>query len=122
MLHQTTSRKCGYADDLAIAIQHKDLTTAGLSTFGAYFRDWRLKQNMSKKPNLVVFILQIPTELRMYFKGTVLNHNPTPKYFGIIQDRTLTNTAVILGTRSNSFHKLPTWGVATLRTLSLSIV
>ena len=53
-LPQTTSRKFGYADDLAIAVQHKNFTTAedilteDLSTLGNYFREWGLKPSMSK--------------------------------------------------------------------------
>ena len=96
-LPQTTSRKFGYADDLAIAVQHKNFTTAedilteDLSTLGNYFRKWRLKPSMSRTESSCFHLnnKMANRKLTVYFDGALLNHNPTPKYLGVTLDRSL---------------------------------
>lgn len=139
-LPHTTSRKFGYADDLAIAVQQKhitateDILTNDLSRLAVYFREWRLKPSMSKTESCCFHLnnKMANVGLRVYFGGALLHHNPTPKYLGVTLDRTLTykkhltNTAAKLKTRNNILHKLAgtTWGATadTLRTTALSLV
>lgn len=137
---ETTTRKFGYADDLAIAVQHREFLatevtlSADLTILGQFFRNWRLKPSTSKT-EVCCFHLNnklANTRLHVLFNGSYLRHNDYPKYLGVTLDRTLTykkhlsNTAAKLKTRNNIVSKLASssWGASasTLRTAALGLV
>lgn len=136
----TTSRKFGYADDLALASRSRtieetsNVLSEDLAMLGRYFIDWRLIPNMNKT-EVMCFHLnnkQARLEPQVYFNNNLLRYNPYPKYLGITMDRTLSykthleNTAAKINTRNNIIHKLcgTTWGAkaSTLKTSALSLV
>lgn len=136
----TTSKKFGYADDWAIAAQHRNIEetesilTSDIATLGEYFRRWRLQVNASKTETCCFHLhnKQAGKELNIMFENKQLKHNKFPKYLGVTLDRTLsfkehlTKTAGKIKTRNNILHKLcgTTWGSSadTLRSSALGLV
>ncbi|XP_063634857.1 uncharacterized protein LOC134805492 [Cydia splendana] len=136
---ETTSRKFGYADDLALVtldsnMQAAELTlTRDLSTMDNFFTNWRLCPNPSKT-EVACFHLNnkmAKKELKVKFRDTTLEHNFYPKYLGVTLDRSLNfkqhlgKVSAKLKTRNSIIQKLTrtTWGAnaATLRTSALSL-
>lgn len=136
----TTSKKFGYADDLAIAVQSKSfeegatVLTQDLEILSAYYRKWRLCPNPSKT-EVCAFHLNnnlARQQLNVTFCQNRVRHNFNPKYLGVTLDRSLTYrkhleiTGQKLKARNNIIRKLTgtTWGAqaATLRTAALSLV
>lgn len=139
-LPETTARKFCYADDLALATQHKNLEkteeilTKDLSTLDQYFKKWRLRPSAAKT-EVSCFHLNnrlANTKLNISFSDRVLNHNNFPKYLGVTLDRTLSfkqhllNLSKKVKTRNNIIQKLcgTTWGspATILRSSSLALV
>lgn len=139
-LPETKSLKFGYADDMAIAVQSKDLEdgentlTSDLQILGHYYQTWRLCPNPSKT-EVCAFHLnnrQANRQLNVTFCGKRIKHNFYPKYLGVTLDRSLTyrahleRTAQKIKTRNNVVRKLAgtTWGsdADTLRTATLALV
>lgn len=136
----TQSRKFIYADDIAIAFQStkfkqiEETLTSDSIILNNYFKKWRLRPNPNKT-EVSCFHLNngLANEtLNVYFDGTLLNHNPLPKYLGVTLDRSLTyhqhlnNVAAKIKCRINIVQKLAgtSWGAdfSTLRTSSLALV
>ncbi|KAG4065990.1 hypothetical protein HA402_001237 [Bradysia odoriphaga] len=136
----TASRKFGYADDNAIAVQSKCFMECertlnkDLLILQKYFNKWGLKPN-PKKTESTSFHLnnkQANYQLNLRFCNQNVKHTCHPKYLGITLDRSLThrkhceNTAAKIKTRNNIIHKLcgTTWGAdaESLRTTALALV
>lgn len=137
---ETSGKKFGYADDLALAVQHKDfkstenILTEDLSKLHKYFTMWRLIPSLSKT-EVSCFHLNnraADYKLEVRMKNTVLPYQSHPNYLGITLDRTLCfkkhleNTSRKISTRNNLIQKLcsTNWGASadTLRTSALGLV
>src|SRR5436190_788387 len=136
----TQSRKCIYADDIALAFQDEEfeeteqVLTSDLAILSDYFKTWKLQPNPAKTE---VSLFHLNNRLANYklnisFDGTPLTDNKFPKYLGVTLDRSLTyrthikKTAAKVSARANIVQKLAGtfWGAnaKVLRTSSLSLV
>lgn len=139
-LPETDAIKFGYADDLALAVQHEQFEptehtlTNDLNKLYKYLTKWRLIPNLNKT-EVSCFHLnnnKANYELEVKMNNTVLPYQRYPKYLGVILDRTLSfkkhleTTAQKISTRNNIIQKLcsTSWGASanTLRTSALSLV
>lgn len=137
---ETHSRIFVYADDLALVAQDRNIATTenqlerDLGTVDEYFVRWRLCPSASKT-EVCCFHLNTRhanRKLNISFRGSMLYHNPFPKYLGVTLDRSLTysshlkNVAAKLRPRINILQKLTgtTWGASAscLRTSALALV
>lgn len=97
-LPKTKGLKFQYADDIAIAYQITDLEegekafTEDPITIKKYFFNWRLKTNPVQSKVCAFYLnnTEPRKDLKVMFKGEQMKCNFTPKYLGIILDRTLT--------------------------------
>jgi exonuclease III len=139
-LPNTTAKKFTYADDIALAVQHKDfeqtedILAEDLRNMGEYFHKWRLIPNL-KKTEVSSFHLNnkmADRKLKVHFNNVLLQHQDFPKYLGVTLDRTLSfkkhleTISKKIQTRNNIIQKLSgsTWGASahTLRCSMLSLV
>ena len=139
-LPATQSRKCIYADDIALAYQDEEfeeteqVLTSDLAILADYFKTWKLQPNPAKT-EVTAFHLnnrRANYKLNISFDGTPLPYNEFPKYLGVTLDRSLTyrahikKTAAKVSTRANIVQKLAgtSWGAnaKVLRTSALSLV
>lgn len=139
-LPETQSRKFCYADDIAVAIRHKDISVMenvlndDLARLERYFHKWRLQPSATKTE---VSCFHLNTRMadravHVSLQGSVLRYNKHPKYLGVTLDRTLSfkkhleNTAAKIRSRNNILQKLcgTTWGASaiTLRCSALGLV
>ena len=92
------SRKCAYADDLALLHSSgnwKDLEgtlSQDMSTLSAYLQTCRLKLCRTKTVRAAFHLnnREAKRELKVYNNGRLLPFCPTPTYFGVKLDRSLT--------------------------------
>lgn len=139
-LPDTTARKFCYADDMALAAQHRDFISCenslndDLNILYEYFTSWRLVPNPSKT-ELTTFHLnnhKANQELNVIFAGQRVINKPFSKYLGVTLDRSLTfreHLSAVAGklrTRNNLIQKLAnsSWGAdaETLKISALSLV
>lgn len=136
----TSAKKIQFADDLALAYQARSLEecegslTTDLHIMGEYFKSWRLKPNPTKTEVNAYHLnnREANRKLNVVFENVPLQHNPCPKYLGVILDRALTykshleNVAKKVNTRIDIIRKLAGsgWGAkaGTLRTATLALV
>jgi hypothetical protein len=137
---KTNSTIFQYADDIALLAGGTDLDATAqvleqdLQKLSTYFKDWRLKPNPAKT-EIATFHLnnqQSNRKINVHFENVLLHQTVSPKYLGVILDRTLTFKKQIdtlcakLKSRNNIVQKLAGsgWGARadTLRTAGLSLV
>jgi len=136
----TISRKFIYADDMAIAYQHKSFDqieialSEDLKIMSDYFRKWRLCPNPLKSEVSCFHLTnnQKHRQLKVSFNGTILKHNFYPTYLGVTLDTSLNfkqhteKLRMKIKTRNNILQKLAgsNWGACadTLRTSALALV
>lgn len=139
-LPATTARKFNYADDMAFAFQHtqfsilENVLESDLSKISSFCRNWRLKPSLTKTEVCCFHLTHVEADrkLSIRFNGSMLTHNFTPKYLGIILDRTLSfrhhlhKSAQKIKSRNNIIQKLAgtSWGATAncLRTSALALV
>lgn len=128
-----------YADDLALTTQTDTFDeaeislTAALEELGTYYEKNQLKPNPAKT-QICAFHLrhaQASQKLKVLWKGNLLEHCFTPKYLGVMLDRTLTykkhcqNLKQKIAARNNILRKLSgtSWGTQpqTIRTSALAL-
>ena len=136
----TTSRKFPYPDDLALAVQSFSFETGqkvledDLHIMSWYYDRWRLSMN-AKKTEVSVFHLEnraASHQLDVKLGDELIRHSPTPKYLGVVLDRSLTYRPHLeqlsqkLKTRNNLIQKISgtDWGADgnTLRTAALALI
>ncbi|KAJ4928398.1 hypothetical protein JOQ06_016190 [Pogonophryne albipinna] len=96
-LPDTTSRKYGYADDLAIMLRRptwkamEDGLNDDLGTLVAYFQRWRLQLNIGKTVAAAYHLStrEARRELEVRVKNKRLEVQQASKYLGVRLDRTL---------------------------------
>ena len=134
------SRKFAYADDLALLHSSgnwKDLEgtlSQNMSTLSAYLQTWRLKLSHTKTV-MAAFHLnnrEAKRELKVYNNGRLLPFCPTPTYFGVKLDRSLTFRHHLVALRKKLSLRVTLlrrlvgsgWGAGakTLRIATLSLV
>ena len=113
------SRKCIYADDIALAYQGEDfqetenVISSDLAIFGEYFKTWKLQPN-PVKTEVSAFHLnnrRANYKLNISFDGAQLTQNEFPEYLGVTLDRSLTykshikKTAAKMSARANIVQK-----------------
>ena len=139
-LPSTTSRKYGYADDLALL--HTDriwskvesVLTADMELIADFLEKWRLKLSVAKT-TVTAFHLntkEANRQLTVVHNGTPLPNNPHPTYLGVKLDRQLTYKQHLealrgkVSARNNLLRRLAgtSWGASTptLRTGALALV
>ena len=92
------SKKFTYADDLALLHSSgnwKDLEgtlSQDMSKISAYLQTWRLKLSHTKTVTAAFHLnnREAKRELKVYNNGKLLLFCPTPTYFGVKLDRSLT--------------------------------
>ena len=92
------SRKFSFADDLALLHSFgnwKDLEgtlSQDMSTLSTYLQTWRLKLSHTKMVTAAFHLnnREAKRELKVYNNGRLLPFCPTPTYFGVKLDRSLT--------------------------------
>ena len=92
------SRKFAYADDLALLYSSgnwKDLEgtlSEDKPTLSEYLQTWRLKLSQTKTVTAAFHLnnRESKRELKVYNNGRLLPFCPTPTYFGVKLDRSLT--------------------------------
>lgn len=134
-LPDTTSRKYGYADDLAIMLRRpawkalEDGLNQDMDILVAYLRKWRLQLSTDKTVTAAYHLCnrEDKRELEVYADHKRLESQQAPKYLGVLLDRTLTfkqhleEVQAKTTTRVALIHRLngTTWGV-TAKTLRIS--
>jgi len=96
-LPETTSRKYGYADDLAIMLRRptwkamEDGLNNDMGTLVAYFQRWRLQLNIRKTVAAAYHLntREARRELEVRVNNKRLEVQQAPKYLGVRLDRTL---------------------------------
>lgn len=139
-LPPSESRRFMYADDIAYACQSSnigvlnDTLTSDMTMLLEFTRQWRLKPSTTKTESSLFHLdnRQSMAKLDVRFDGDILAHNFTPRYLGVLLDRTLTYKPHLqklrskVGTRNNLIRKLSgtSWGAnaSCLRISSLSLV
>ena len=135
----TTSKKYTYADDIALAYNQKDFfsiesaLTADIETLTDYFHKWRLRLNTSKT---VCSMFHLANRLadykpKIYIDKKQMPFEESPKYLGVVLDRSLTfrqhitMTAAKVNARCNLLKRVATnkWGADfhVLRTSALAL-
>ena len=97
-LSSMISRKFAYADDLALLHSSgnwKDLEgtlSQYMSTLSAYLQTWRLKLSQTKTMTAAFYLnnREAKREIKVYNNGRLLPFCPTPTYFGVKLDISLT--------------------------------
>ena len=92
------SRKFAYADDLALlhsSANWKDLEgtlSQDMSTLSSYLQTWRLKLSQTKTMTAAFYLnnREAKREIKVYNNGRLLPFCPTPTYFGVKLDISLT--------------------------------
>jgi len=95
---ETKSKKFGYADDLALAIEvdsyeeGETILEEDVKILFDYYSSWRLNPNPSKTE---VSIFHLNNKLankipKVRFNDVLFQYNPNPKYLGVYLDRSLT--------------------------------
>jgi len=94
----TVSRKCAFADDLAIMNANGHWQTVevvlskDMATIGKYLQTWKLKLSTTKTVYVVFHLNNKETkcELKVNFNNETLPFCSEPKYLGVTLDRSLT--------------------------------
>ena len=97
-LPTTISRKCAYADDLAIMHADGDwqavegALSKDMATLGEYLQTWKLKLTTTKTVSAVLHLnnKEAKGELKVNFNNETLAFCSEPKYHGVTLDRSLT--------------------------------
>ena len=97
-LPETNSKKCGYADDLALLKVHQDWNTFGetltqdMSILSSWLKQWRLKLSEAKTVSSTFHLnnREANRELNVNISGRRLTCLRTPTYLGVKLYRTLT--------------------------------
>ena len=97
-LPSITSKKCAYADGLAILCSSREwkmlerTLSEDMNTLSAYLQTWRLKLSHAKTVTAAFHLhnRQAKRELRVYNNGKILPFCPVPTYLGVKVDRALT--------------------------------
>ena len=134
------SRKFVYADDLALLHSSgnwKDLEgtlSQDMSTLLLYLQTWRLKLSHTKTVTTAFYLnnREAKRELKVYNNGGLLPFCPTPTYFGVKLDRSLTFRHHLVALRKKLSSRVTLlrrlvgsgWGAGakTLRIATLSLV
>ena len=134
------SRKFAYADDLALLHSSgnwKDLEgtlSQDMSTLSAYFQTWRLKLSHTKTVTAAFHLnnREAKRELKVYNNSRLLRFCPSPTYFGVKLDRSLTFRHHLVALRKKLSSRVTLlrrlvgsgWdaGAKTLRIATLSLV
>ena len=134
------SKKFAYADDLALLHSSgnwKDLKgtlSQDMSTLSAYLQTWRLKVSHTQTVTAAFHLNNRETkrELKDYNYGRLLSFCPTPTYFGVKLDRSLTFRHYLVALRKKLSSRVTLlrqlvgsgWGAGakTLRIVTLSLV
>lgn len=129
-----------YTDDIALITQKpkivecKSMLNEALDNFRFYFSKYRLKLNSSKTVSSLFHLNNKEANIEMEIKSEnqIVKHESTPKYLGVILDRTLTyrkhleNTANKIKTRNNMIAMLASTkrraNTKILRTFALALV
>ena len=139
-LPDTTSKKYGYADDLAILTAHREwkkiesTLSQDMSTLALYLRQWRLKLSEVKTVSTDFHLnnKEAKCDLDVYINTRRLNFQPTTTYLGVELDMTISYRQHLAGlkdkvmARTALIRKLvgTGWGASplTLRTSALALV
>ena len=139
-LPETTSKKYGYADDLAILASHKQWAniekdlSKDMDIISTYLRNWRLRLSEGKTVSAAFHLhnKEAKRELDIRVNNRRLAFQSTPTYLGVKLDRSLTYRQHLAGLRDKVtargalIRRLAGtgWGasVSTLRTATLALV